>query len=230
MQSNVVPSIVSFIILLQTINHSSKNHMDRSHNTHHIGSSLGYSWRQQGHLILLQYIFYPTACTLNKGLVDEAWLSLVHPDRNLLHPNPFLLVHPKINVRLLKVQIDYNLYFWTYELIWEHTCLTSLTLSRLDLIIDSPCPGWSPCSTTGFWSAFKRSKPSLAPFFKSWWHPSTTSVALLLDINFRWIYNPFPFSSATIENCTFHNFSIIICQRNFSIWPSPSHFKISTVI
>ena len=204
--------------------------MDRSHSTGHIGSSLDYSWRQRDHLSQLQCIFYPIACILNKDLVDEAWSNLVHPDRNLLHPNPFLLVHPKMKVRLLKVQIDYNLYFWTYELIWEHTCLASLTLGRLDLIIYCPCPGWSPCSTARFRSTFKRSKPSLAPFFKSWWHPSTTSVAFLLDIDFRWINNPLPFSSATIENSSFHNFSIIISKRDFSIEVSSSHFLISTLI
>ena len=126
--------------------------------------------------------------------------------------------------------IIYKSYFWSYELIREHTCLASLTLGRLDLIIHSPCPGWSPCSTAGFWSTFKRSKPSLAPFLKSWWHPSTTSVAFLLDINFRWIYNPLPFSSTTIENCPFHNFSIIITERDFSIGLSSSHFLISTFI
>lgn len=218
---------MSFISTILQKANNSKNHMDQNHNTDHFDSSWGCPWRQQDHLNQLQYIVYPIVCILNRDLVDGAWSDLVHPDQNLLHQNLFLSVHPKTKVKLLKNKYFDCSYLWTYELIREHTCLANLTLGRLDLIIHSPCPGWSPGSTTGFRSAFKWSKPSLAPFFESWWHPPMTSVAFLLDIYFRRIYNSFPFSSATIENCTFHNFSIIITKRDFSIELFPSHFLIS---
>ena len=112
---------------------------------------------------------------------------------------------------------------WTYELIWKYTYFTSLALSRLNLIIHGPCPRWSPCSTTVCSGAFKRTKPSLTPFFDSRWHPTMALVTCLAIIYLIYIYNAFP-EWATTENCTFHNFSVIISKRNFS-WVS-WHFCI----
>lgn len=120
----------------------------------------------------------------------------------------------------------------TYQLIWKNTSSTILTLSRLNLIINSPCPGWRPCSATGSCSAFERTEPSFTPFFDDWQNPTRTIVTSLFIIDLILEYGASPFSIATIENCKFHNFSVIIGKRDFvKSWTvSEFHFRVSQFI